>query len=174
MEYLSLGKVIDAFGLDGTLKIYSTTSMGEKRYKKGAKVFLCNDENNEKIECEVLNYRHNGLFDFVKLNEINSKEEAISKKGYEIQVVKDNKDLDKGNYFYSDLVGCEICDKSLNKLGFVKKIEEFPAQITLRVGRDKKPDFFVPFIEVFINEIDIANKRIIINVIEGLLWSSKY
>ena len=168
MEYVSLGKITDAFGLDGTLKIYSTTNMGEKRYKKGAKVFVCHPENEEKIEGTVLNYRHNGLFDFVKLDIFNSKEEALSKKGYEIHVEKNREDLAKDNYFYSDLVGCEIIDEQGNNWGFVGKIEEFPAQITLRVTRKGKPDYFIPFIEVFIKNIDIENKRITVHMMEGL------
>ena len=170
MEYLSLGKITGAFGLDGTLKVFSTTNMGEKRYKKGSKVFIYDDEKNQYDEYIVLSYRHNGLFDFVKLENINTPEEAISKKNKEILVIKNIDDLDDGTYFYSDLRGCEICDKSLNKLGIVKEIEEFPAQLTLRVGRPNKPDFFVPFIEEFIVSVSIADKRIIINVIEGLLW----
>ena len=168
MEYLSLGKVTDAFSLDGTLKVYCTTSMGEKRYQEGAKVFLFDPNSEERIECTVLNYRHNGLFDFVKLDLINSKEEAFSKKGCEIQVPKNSNDLDEDTYFYSDLEGCEIIDESGNKLGIVSKIEEFPAQITLRVSRKGKPDFFVPFIEVFIKNVDIKSKRIVIHAIEGL------
>ena len=169
MEYLSLGKITDAFGLDGTLKIYSTTNMGEKRYQKGATVYLLDVENNEYIPFNVLNYRHNGLFDFVKLETIENIEAALSKKGQEIFVEKNVKDLDKDTYFYSDLRGCKIIDKNGNNLGIVKEIEEFPAQITLRVSRQGKPDFFVPFIEVFIAKIDIKNKEITINVMEGLL-----
>ena len=169
MEYLSLGKIIDAFGLDGTLKIYSTTNMSEKRYQKGATVYLFDAENNAYIPLKVLNYRHNGLFDFVKLETIDNIEAALSKKGQEIFVEKNKKDLDKDSYFYSDLRGCKIIDKNGNNLGIVKEIEEFPAQITLRVSRKDKPDFFVPFIEVFIAKIDIENKEITINVIEGLL-----
>lgn len=170
MEYLSLGKIIGAFGLDGTLKVFSTTNMGEKRYKSGSVVFLFDEEKDTYIEYKVLSYRHNGLFDFVKLENINSPEEAISKKGKEIYVVKNRDDLEEGTYFYSDLRECEIYDKSQNKLGIVKEIEEFPAQLTLRVSRNGKLDFFVPFIEEYIVSIDIDNKRIIINVIEGLLW----
>ena len=169
MEYLSLGKITDAFGLDGTLKIYSTTNMGEKRYQKGATVYLFDAENNSYIAYKVLNYRHNGLFDFVKLETIENIEAALSKKGQEIFVEKNAKDLDKDSYFYSDLRACKIIDKNGNKLGIVKEIEEFPAQITLRVARQGKPDFFVPFIEVFIAKIDIENKEITINVMEGLL-----
>ena len=169
MEYLSLGTIIGSFGIEGTLKIYSTTNMGEKRYKKGSTIFMHNLENNEYIEYKVLSYRHSGNFDFVSLEGITTPEEAISKKGQEICVIKNRDDLAKDSYFYSDLRECEICDSSLNNLGFVKEIEEFPAQLTLRVSRKGKPDYFVPFIEAFIKEVDIENKRIIINVIEGLL-----
>ena len=174
MEYLSLGKITGAFGLDGTLKVFSTTNMGAKRYKKGSTVFLFDIENNQYIEYKVLSYRHNGLFDFIKLENINTPEEAISKKEQEIYVIKNRDDLGDNEYFYSDLRGCEVCDKSQNKLGIVKEIEEFPAQLTLRVSRSCKPDFFVPFIEEFIVDVDIENKRIIINVIEGLLWESQF
>ena len=170
MEYLSLGKITDAFGLDGTLKIYSTTNMGEKRYAKGAIIYLFDTENNKYVPFKVLNYRHTGLFDFVKLENIDSIEAALSKKGQEVFVEKNQKDLAKNEYFYSDLRGCKIIDKNGNNLGIVKEIEEFPAQITLRVSRKGKPDFFVPFIEVFIDKIDIDNKEITINVLEGLLW----
>ena len=169
MEYLSLGKITGAFGLNGTLKVFSTTNMGEKRYKKNSIVFLLDEENNQYIEYKVLSYRHNGLFDFVKLENIDTPEEAISKKGQEIYIIKNRNDLDENTYFYSDLVGCGIYNKSHDKLGVVKAVEEFPAQLTLRVSRPNKPDFFVPFIEEFIVGVDIENKSIFINVIEGLL-----
>ena len=68
MEYLKLGKIADSFGLDGTLKIYSTTNMGDKRYKKGAKVYLHEENSEEYFEYTVLTYRHNGLFDFVPIS----------------------------------------------------------------------------------------------------------
>lgn len=169
MEYLKLGKITDSFGLDGTLKIYSTTNMGDKRYKKGAEVFLHEENSEEYFSYKVLTYRHNGLFDFVRLENIDTKEDALAKKGLEICVVKNTEDLEENEYFYSDLKGCEIINKNGEKLGIVKEIEEFPAQLTLRVARQNKPDFFVPFIEQFILEVDIKNKKIKIEVIEGLL-----
>ena len=169
MEYLKLGTIIGTFGVEGTLKIYSTTNMGDRRYKKGNKVYLHDLENDTYEEYVVLTYRHQGLYDFVKLENINSIEEANSKKGMEICTIKNRNDLEEGTYFYSDLRGCKIFDKTGAELGYVKEIEEFPAQLTLRVGRKGKPDFFVPFIEEFIISIDIDNKSIVINVMEGLL-----
>ena len=169
MEFLSLGKIIDSFGLDGTLKVYSTTNMGKKRYKAGNTVYLFDEENKEYIEYKVLNYRHNGNLDFVKLENINSKEDAFSKKGQFIFVEKNRSDLEPDTYFYSDLRGCEIRDNTGKKLGIVKEVEEFPAQITLRATNNGK-DFFIPFIPEFIINVNVDEKYIVIKVIEGLLW----
>ena len=51
----------------------------------------------------------------------------------------------------------------------VKEVEEFPAQITLRVKSLKGKDFFVPFIEAFIKNVDVESKKIIIHFMEGML-----
>ena len=173
MEYLTLGKIIDSFGLDGTLKIYSTTNMGKMRYQKGNKVYLFDEQNKEYVPYTVLNYRHNGNLDFVKLEEIATKEDAFAKKGQNIYVVKDNKDLAANTYFYSDLEGCEIVGNNGKLLGKVVKVEEFPAQITLRVAFNNK-NYFVPFISPFIKNVDIENKKIEINEIEGLIWELRF
>ena len=168
MEYLSLGKIVDKFGLDGTIKVYSTTNNAPKRYKKGAKVFLYDENSNNREEYKVESYRKSGVFDFVKLAGFDATK-AENSKGLEIQVIKDNKDLEVGYYFYSDLTGCKVIDSSKNVLGIVKNVEEFPAQITLRVKRENNKDFFVPFIKQFIVNVDIDNKEIEINVLEGML-----
>lgn len=169
MEYVSLGVIKDSFGLDGTMKIYSTTSNQAQRYKAGSKVFLYNPQTNERKELKVIKYRQNGPFDFVKVEELNSPEEIKELKGQEIRAIKDDISLEKGMYFYSDLKGCEVVDKDNNILGTVKEVEEYPAQLTLRVGRKGKSDFFVPFVKQFIKSVDIENKRILIEIIEGLL-----
>lgn len=170
MEYLSLGKIVDSFGIDGTVKIYSTTSFASKRYQAGKKVFIVNPQDLSMQEVEVVSFRHSGFFDFVKFNELKTPEEVKLLKGREIQVIKDNKDLNKGEYFYSDLRGCKVVDEQNNELGIVKEVEEFPAQVTLRVKRNGKQDFFVPFIKEFIKDVEIDDKIIKIKVIEGLLW----
>ena len=170
MEYLSLGKIVDSFGVDGTVKIYSTTSFASKRYKSGEKVFLTNPQNQERKELTVVKFRQKAPFDFVKFIEITTPEEVKELRGYEIQVNKDNRVLEKDTYYYSDLRGCKVVDENNNELGTVKEVEEFPAQITLRVSRKDKADFFVPFIKEFIKNVNISDKIVVINVIEGLLW----
>ncbi len=169
MEYLSLGKIVGPFGIDGTIRVFSTTDNAPKRYKKGAEVFLYNEKTGQHTKYVVISYKMSGKFDLVKLEGINTPEKVDEFRNNEIHVLKDTSDLEVGYYFYSDLVGCKILDQNNNELGIVSKVEEFPAQVTLRVKRNNQKDFFVPFIKQFIINVDIVNKSIIINVIEGLL-----
>ena len=170
MEYLSLGKIIDSFGLDGTIKVFSTTDNASKRYKKGNSVFLYDEKSGQHTKYVVISHRSSGKFDFVRLEGISTPEDAAKFKGFEIHTIKDRSDLEVGYYFYSDLIGCKVLDSSNNILGEVKSVEEFPAQLTLRVKRQNDKDFFVPFIKQFIVKVDVENKSIIINVLEGMLW----
>ena len=169
-EYLLLGYIIDSFSLDGTIKVLSKTDFAKLRYQKGNTIFFYSSKTNERIPMTVSKYRSNGQFDFVKLEGINTKEDALSYKGYEIQALKDYEHMDKDTYYFSDLVGCEVLDDNGTVLGKVSLVEEFPAQLTLRVKRKgNEPDFLVPFVKAFIKNVDIEKKQIIINVIGGLL-----
>ncbi|MBO7574112.1 MAG: 16S rRNA processing protein RimM [Bacilli bacterium] len=169
-EYLLLGYITDAFSLDGTFKVLSKTDFASKRYQKGKEVFLYQPNTKQRMTVIVESYRGNGQFDFVKVQGVNSKEEALEFKGYEIHALKDYQILDKDHYYYTDLVGCQVLDDKGKVLGKVSLVEEFPAQLTLRVKREgKQPDFLVPFVKAFIKSVDIEKKQIIINVIGGLL-----
>ena len=168
-EYLLLGYIIDAFSLDGTFKVLSKTDFAEKRYQKDKEVFLYQPNTKQRMTVTVESYRKGGQFDFVKVKGVNAKEEALEFKGYEIHALKDYQILDKGTYYYVDLVGCNVLDDKGHVLGEVSQVEEFPAQLTLRVKRKGQPDFLVPFVKAFIKSIDIENKKIVINVIGGLL-----
>ncbi|MCR5505649.1 MAG: ribosome maturation factor RimM [Bacilli bacterium] len=169
MEYLLLGTIIDSHGLDGTLKVFSSTNYAEERYQEGNHVFLFDPNSKERKEYVVIDYRPHGRTDLVTLEGITTPEQAKALKGYEIQIIKDANDLEEGYYFYSDLRGCSIVDKDGKEYGIVKEVEEFPAQITLRVARKNAKDFFVPFLKDFIVNVDIENKKITINVMEGML-----
>ena len=82
--------------------------------------------------------------------------------------LKDENILSKNQFYYVDLIGCKLVSQNNEDIGEVAGIEEFPAQTTLScINNGKK--YFVPFIDQFILKVDIENKLITVNVIEGLL-----
>ena len=123
-EYLLLGYIVGAFGLDGTMRVLSKTDFAKKRYMKGNTIFLYNQETQERKELTVEKFHKNGQFDMVKVKEINTKEEADALKSNEIQAIKTNDILAKDTYYFSDLVGCKVVNEDNVELGEVKEIED--------------------------------------------------
>ena len=76
MEYLKLGKIIDTFSLDGTVKIFSTTTNQDIRFQKGKKVLIkIEDEYNRKHNditqyCQIVYKNSNFLKNIIKVNEV--------------------------------------------------------------------------------------------------------
>ena len=168
MEYVKLGTIIGSFSLDGTLKVMSTTDFAMERYQPGNTIYLCNKEG-EYIPLTVVSFRMNGKIDFVKVDEITTKEEAESYKGCDLLFNKEEASLPKGYYHFADLEGCKVLLEDNTVIGVVKKVEEYPAQNTLRVKTDDKREILIPFVDAFIIKVDIKKKEIIVRLIEGML-----
>ena len=168
MEKLLLGYIISSFSLDGTVKVLSKTNMSAKRYVKGNKVYLADKNENIIKELTVSSFRSAGEIDFVKFEEILTKEEADSYKSYSLLIDKTN-DLENGFYFFSDLEKCNVIFNG-KVIGKVIKVEEFPAQITLRAKSNKGKEFFIPFIKEFIKNVSLESQEIDVVLWEGMLW----
>ncbi len=167
MKYLTLGKIVKAFGIKGEAKIYSSTHFRKQRYKKNSKVFLFDENTNKRIEVTVKSHRIDGDFDMVSFYEIKDINELMPYINFLVQVEKDSSILSKNSYYFCDLENVEVYDENNLFLGKVKKIEEYAAYQTLRIATDSK-DILIPFVKAFIKEVNLEENKIIIYHWEGL------
>ena len=72
---------------------------------------------------------------------------------------------DADEVYLSDLMGCEVFDASGRSLGTVTDFEETGGTPLLRVG-DR---LLIPFAKSICTQIDPANKRIVVDLPDGLL-----
>ena len=168
-EYLLVCKVLKPVGLKGDLKVYTYTTFKDIRYKKGSKLFYKTDEDYKELTVKSF-YPKGGNLDvisFKDLDEIDKVNFLLSK---EIYALKDDSLLNENEFYYSDLTGLKVIDEENNELGKVTSIEEFPAQITLKIQKNSaKSHFFVPFNDFFVKEVNIKDGFIKIHLIDGLL-----
>ena len=75
-------------------------------------------------------------------------------------------ELQQGEYLDADLVGCVLRDANDADLGAVVAVEHYPSQDMLVVGASRT---LVPMVAAFVRSIDIAHKRIVVDVPPGLL-----
>ncbi len=169
MELVVLGKITKLRGVHGEFKVYSSTYFSRARYKKGKTIYLSNDEGESTTALTVKSHHQDGKFDFVTTEEITSANDAEKYIGYSVLADKSDITLDEDTFYFSDLEGCKVIDEDNKELGTVLSVEEFPAQITLRVIKSNKKTFFVPFVEEYILNVDIENKVIQIHVVEGMV-----
>ncbi|MCD8209883.1 MAG: ribosome maturation factor RimM [Coprobacillus sp.] len=169
MTLVLLGKITKLRGVHGEFKIYSSTYFSRARYKKGKTIYLSNDEGKTTLPLTVKSHHQDGKFDYVTSEEIDSANEAEKYINYSVYAEKDDIQLDEDTYYFSDLEGCKVIDEDNKELGTVLSVEEFPAQITLRVIKSNKKTFFVPFVEEYILNVDIESKTIQIHVVEGMM-----
>ena len=166
MEYVVIGKIVNTFGIKGELKVYSYTDFVKERFKKGSKVYL----SEKYLPFEVNSCReHKGflLVSFKDHEDINLVEKYKNMLIYKAK--EDIKPLKKGEYYFSDLRDLEVYVEG-EKVGRVKNVEEGIRSNNLRIVKyaDEK-EYLVPFLDVFIEKVDLENKRIDIVKMEGLL-----
>ncbi|HQB32722.1 MAG TPA: ribosome maturation factor RimM, partial [Erysipelotrichaceae bacterium] len=115
----------------------------------------------------VKSYRtHKGfiLISFFDKQDINLVEKY---KGCDIFIKKDDvHTLSEGVYYFFELENCSVYYNN-QKIGYVSAVED-GYQTILRIDMENK-EVLIPFVDRFIKEVNVSDKRIDIDIIEGLL-----
>ena len=72
-------------------------------------------------------------------------------------------------YYFSDLINCDVISQNNINIGKVIKVEEYSANQTLRIKLENGKDLLLPFVKAFIKKVDIENKAIYVELIEGMI-----
>ena len=172
-EYLKVCTLLKPIGLNGEVKVFSTTTFKSLRYKKGNTLFLF--YYNSYIPLTIKNYRKKDeKFDVLSFNELPSINDVEKYLNCGLFALKDYSILNKDEYFYSDLLDCIVINQDDVEIGKVIKIEEFPSQITLKIKNSQNKDIYIPFLDVFIKDVNLDKKIILVNTIEGMIWNLKF
>ncbi len=111
-------------------------------------------------------WEHAGSLIF-KFRGVDSITDAEKLRGAEVQVpVSERVELDPGEYFHSDVIGCEVRDRVSGRVvGRVTRFEEYggPPLIEIDGGR-----MLIPFVKAICVDIRPETKVILVDLPEGL------
>ena len=166
MEYTRIGKIVNTFGIKGELKVDVYTDFASERFKKDSLIYIGEDYK----EFIVKSYKMHKGFMLLLLKD-NEDINLVEK--YKNQFIYKSKDdikpLKKGEYYFSDLKDLDVYVDNVC-IGKVISVESGIRNNNLRVLKnDDKKEYLVPFIPVFISNVDLDNKRIDVIKMEGLL-----
>jgi 16S rRNA processing protein RimM len=161
-----VAKIRKSFGLNGEVAIHPFTHSVE-RFEKLKEVFIGFDENNV-IQSRVESVRMNKNMIIIKFDHFKNRTDSDKYAGSFVYVISKNVvKPPKGKYFFHDLIGLSIEDSSGKKYGIVKDIWELPANDVYVIDYNGK-EVLVPAIKEIVKKIDIDQKKIIIDVLNGL------
>lgn len=159
-EWVTVALLGKTRGNRGELTAFSLSSKPE-RFENLREVYLFGSGEKYEVE-ETWFHLRTLIFKFRGVDTISDAEKLV---GAEVRVpLSERAPLEAGEYYESDLIGCEVFERSTGEsLGRVSALQDGGGAGLLEVG-----ELLIPFSKAICVEIDPAAKRITVELPEGL------
>lgn len=168
-KWFNVGKIVNTHGLRGEVRVMSRTDFPEERFKKGSVLYIWKKDAETPIKVEVSNYRtHKGfhLVTFVGYPNINDVE--VFKDSMLKITEEDLMELEEDEFYYHELIGCDVVTDKGRELGKIKEILS-PGANDVWVVKAGKKEYLIPYIKDVVLDVNISEKLVKIHEMEGLL-----
>ncbi len=163
-----LGKIAKKFSFKGEVLIYLDTDEPEL-YENLESIFVGFGKDLVPFFIESSSL-HKNDFLRVKLEDINSEEEADRIIGSEVYLPLSMLPELEGNQFYfHEIVGFTAKDTNIGIIGTITEINDSGAQAIFIITNKDEKEILIPIIDEFIEEVDRINKTIVLKTPEGLV-----
>lgn len=162
MEKIKVGKIVNAVGLKGEVKVYNYSDSSEI-YEITPEMYV----GSELLQIENVRLQKNMVI--LKLEGINDRNAAEAAKGRDIFITEDDlPELEEGEYYVRDLIGMTV-EEDGNVLGKVTDVLQNTAQDVFEVERKNGKQLLIPRVDEFVLDIDLNTRKIKVKLPDGLL-----
>ena len=171
-KWFTVGKIVNTHGLRGELKILSQTDFADVRFAAGSKLLMLNEENGASLEVKVISSRPNKNIYILKLEGFNDINQVEKYKGWVLKVSEANLvDLDEGEYYYHEIIGCRVVTEEGEELGTISEILSPGANDVWVVDRPKGSgkQLLLPVIDEVLISVNTTEKTVTVRLMEGVI-----
>jgi 16S rRNA processing protein RimM len=169
-KWFNVGKIVNTQGIKGEVRVISTTDFPEERFKKGNVLFLFLPKNETPVQLTIKSHRKHKNFDLLlfegyeNINEVEKFRDGIIK-------VPESQlgELDEGEFYFHEIIGCLVFTKQGEEIGKVTEILTPGANDVWVVKGKKGKEVLIPYIDDVVKKVDLKEKIILIDPMEGLL-----
>lgn len=166
-EYLEVGQIVNTNGLKGLLKINPFTD-DITRFERLKTIFI--EHKKELLEFEIESVRYQKKQVLLKLKGIDTIEEAEKYREDYLKINRNKEEkLPEDTYYIVDLIGLDIYTENGELLGKLDDIFSTGSNDVYVVKNSEGKQILLPAISDVIKNIDLEQKKIVVNLIEGLL-----
>lgn len=166
-KYLEVGKIVTTHGIKGELKVLPDTSFVETRFEVGNVLFIKKGKEFEPVKITSSRFHKNTVL--ITINNLTDINLVLGYVGLVLYVAsEDLEELDENDFYYDDLIGLNAYVEG-EVIGVVEDVVAVPQGELLKIKKLDQTFALIPFVNEFVGEVDIDNKKVIITPIEGLL-----
>lgn len=169
-KWYNVGKVVNTHGIKGEVRVLSITDFPEERYKPNSRLYLFLPNEKEPIELIVRSHRIHKQFHLLTFEGYDSIESVEQMKGGLLKISEDQlMPLDEGEYYFDEIIGCRVLTMEGEEIGVIKEILTPGANDVWVVRGNKGKEILIPYIESVVKKVDVNEKIVLIEPMEGLL-----
>ncbi|GGG12578.1 ribosome maturation factor RimM [Paenibacillus abyssi] len=169
-QWLNVGKLVNTHGLRGEVKVLPQTDFPDVRFASGSKLILLDPDEKQSLQVVVQSAREQkGMF-IVKLKGFDDINQAEKYKGWSIKVSdQDSVELEEGEYYYYEIIGCRVVTDEGEELGVINEILRPGANDVWVVERSKGKPVLLPVIDDVVLDVNVDDKLVTVRLMEGLI-----
>ncbi|MCR2804986.1 ribosome maturation factor RimM [Paenibacillus soyae] len=171
-KWFNVGKIVNTHGIRGDVKVLPQTDFADERFAPGSKLMLMNEQTGESREIKIVSSREQKNVYFLKLEGFNNINDVEKFKGWMLKISESQQgQLDEGEYYYHQIIGCSVVTEEGEELGVISEILSPGANDVWVVERPKAKgkQLLLPVIDDVVLHVNVADKRITVRLMEGLI-----
>lgn len=170
MEWYNVGKIVNTHGIWGEVRVISMTDFAEERYEIGSELGLYKADGSNPITVKVASHRKHKNFDLLTFEGYTLLKDVEVLKNAVLKVSeKYLTDLEENEFYFHEIIGCVVESTDGETIGTITEIIQTGANDVWAVQPEKGKMHYIPYIEDVVKSVDIDKKKIVIEVLEGLL-----
>ena len=159
MDLVYVGKIVSTHGIKGELKIKSDFEKKELVFKPNNKIII------DKEEHTIRTYRHHKIFDMITIDDLENINDVLIYVGKNVYVSRDSLKLKENEFLLSDLIGLNVVFNDT----VYGMVADYSNDMNPLIKIEYNKNYYIPINERYIKKVDIENKKIFVENIEGLI-----
>lgn len=159
-EFVYVGKIVGTHGIKGEIRILSDCEVKKQIFTPNFNIYIGPNKQMHTIK----SYRHHKNFEMICIDDYTNINDVLYLKN--ALVYAKRSDLKIDNYLMNDLINLNVIFKEEN-IGKVQDILKNSGNNLLEIQGEKH--FYIPVCDEYIKKVDLKNKQIIVQDIEGLM-----
>lgn len=166
-NFLEVGQIVNSYGIKGELKVVPYTD-DITRFDELKTIYIQIGKELKKYEIEGVKYHKNNVL--MKLKGIDDINDTEQFRNCYLKIKREDAvKLPEDTYFIVDLIGIDVYEENGTSIGKIVDIFPTGSNDVYVVKDELGKQILLPAIGEVIKNVDISNKKMIVNIIKGLV-----